>query len=668
MRIAVGLLAMACVSAWGEATASPNLLKDGDFETAPSSNWEKRTPDGPERALAIISGGAHSGERFARIVNRQAAISRWRQGADQALRLEPGSVVRLSGWIRTELGAEGYAALRLYCMGERDEILSQPQARPVAGKSDWKRNSLIARIPQGTRHAMVYLELQNAAGTADFDDVSLSLVTAAKPAIRRDDILLLTDLEGDNAVVRDFITLYPERCVVRKPSEAASLNGYKAVVIFIREPGAMPDFDRLQEFARSGGSVVMDLRTYARWRSVEAREVRSTEETRLRIRERHGAARGFEPGDVIPWGYRKEGQWAQTVLIGKMPGRIVGESLSGGTLLMAEDIGKGSLLATDLLSLPEPIYNQPGSFNKYLFAANFIGSGARHGRHFDRRLSYTEFVGEMRKLAAGTPGVRIEDEGPAHGDTRVFSLNIGDAQKPAFLIYAATHGSEWEPAYGLLTLARLLASNGGGAIYDKDRYRVKLIPILNPTGYDANTRKNASAVDLNRNGGEWWDAFRGRDSDKDGVAGPGDNDWKGAGPFSENEARTLRDVCARTPLRAALDFHGNAGGRGNNRLVILPLTGRDDNEERVDAAVRAFNEAIRDRFIFQEANRPGVQQYEIEAMQFDSERPTLIHTVCKNGYGFLCEVPAGYRGTYGLVIQTEIVIETCLAFFDAYRR
>lgn len=659
---------MGCISAGGVAAAQPNMLRDGDFEAAPPSTWEKRTPDGPERVLAILSDGAHSGGRFARIVNRKPAISRWRQGADKALKLQPGSVVRLSGWIRTDLGVDGYAALRLYCMGEREEILSQTQARPVKGKSDWKRYSLTARVPGGTRHAMVYLELQNAVGTADFDDLSLSLVAAAKPAVRRDDILLLTDLENDHAPVRNFITLYPERCVARKPSDAASFENYRSIVVVVRDPGAVPDFHRIQKFVGSGGSVIADLRTYARWRSVEAREVRSMEETRLRIKEPHGATRGFEAGDVIPWGYRKEGQWAQTVLIGKMPGRIVGESLSGEALLATEDIGKGSLLATDLLSMPEPIYNQPGSFNKYLFAANLIGASVRHGRHFERRLSYAEFVDQMRRVAGETPGVRIEDEGPGHGDTRIFSLNIGDPQKPAFLIYAATHGSEWEPAYGLLTLARLLGANGGEAIYDKDRYRVKLIPILNPTGYDANTRKNASDVDLNRNGGEWWDAFKGRDSDKDGVAGPGDNDWKGIAPFSENETRTLRDICARTPLWAALDFHGNAGGRGNNRLVILPLTGRDDNEERVDAAVRAFNETIRDRFIFQEANRPGVQQYEIEAMQFDSERPTLFHTVCKNGYGFLCEVPAGYRGTYGLVVQTEIVIETCLAFFGAYRR
>jgi hypothetical protein len=80
-----------------------------------------------------------------------------------------------------------------------------------------------------------------------------------------------------------------------------------------------------------------------------------------------------------------------------------------------------------------------------------------------------------------------------------------------------------------------------------------------------------------------------------------------------------------------------------------------------------FNEAMRDRYIIQQASCTEVDQYTIESVSWDSPRPTLIETACKGRYGFLCEVPAGYQGTYGIVFQTDVVIETCLAFFKSYQ-
>ena len=107
-----------------------------------------------------------------------------------------------------------------------------------------------------------------------------------------------------------------------------------------------------------------------------------------------------------------------------------------------------------------------------------------------------------------------------------------------------------------------------------------------------------------------------------------------------------------------LDFHGNAGGPGNNRLVFIPTTGLPGNEDGVYDAVRRFNEAIADRYVLHEASRPGVQQYEIESVSWESRRPTLIETACRDRLGFIVEVPAGYGDTYGLYLQTDVVIET----------
>lgn len=88
---------------------------------------------------------------------------------------------------------------------------------------------------------------------------------------------------------------------------------------------------------------------------------------------------------------------------------------------------------------------------------------------------------------------------------------------------------------------------------------------------------------------------------------------------------------------------------------------------RSDSSMLRSSDAMHNRYVHQQANRPAVGQYDIEMTHWDSQRPTLMETACKGRHGFLCEVPAGYNGTYGLVMQTDIVIETCLAFFKAYQ-
>lgn len=661
----VGLLFLSLAASGTEQ--GPNLLTNGDFESAQAGVWEKRTPDDKDRKLSIVAEAARSGKLGARIVNERAVISRWRQGADEKIKTPAGASVRLTGWIRTELGDEGCAALRLYCIGEKGRILAQPQTMAVRGKSVWRRVSLNATVPGGCEHLMVYLELEKAVGTADYDDIVLSVVPATKPRQALNDLVLLTDAPADDPTVASLRTLYPDRVVVASPTETPSWSRCRGAIVFARRPETRFDFAAVETFARRGNPVVLDLAVYAAMRGAQLRALSATNAPSLRIVREHRVTGGFKVGDSIPWGDGAAKRWSQRVLDGVSRDNVLAESSEGGTLLVAETLGKGLLLATDLAGLPEPLWNRPGSFNKYLFAGNALGGSVRYGRHYLQRFKYAEFVEAMRALAAELPALRFQDEGPASGEYRIHSLNLGDPKKPVFLVYGATHGSEWEPGYGLLTLARLLASQPSAGLFDTKRHALKIIPILNPSGYDLNTRQNAARVDLNRNGSEWWALFKGRDSNNDGAWGPGDYDWKGAGPFSEPETRTFRAICEQTPLRAALDFHGNSGGPGNNRLVVLPLTARDGNEERAAAAVRAFNEAMRNRYVLQQANRPAVAQYDIEATHWDSQRPTLMETACKGRHGFLCEVPAGYSGTYGLVMQTDIVIETCLAFFKAYQ-
>ena len=649
------------------ATAErPNLLQNPGFE-AGAQAWQKRTADDEDRALSITQEAARSGGMGARIVNLKETHSRWRQGADRGIHVAPGSLVHLSGWIRTDLAAGGAAGLRIYAMDAEDGIKAEVNSRPLAGTSDWTRTSVSLIVPEQTAYIMAYLELMNAQGTADYDDLELVVLHPPEAREVQVNLLLLTDAPEDDETVGSIQTLYPDQ-VATQPSAGAIDGGqFRAVIAFERGEQPAVDMDVVEAFVRAGGKAVVDLALYARARGLTVREAPvAQEDALLRIAAEHPVTRGFEVGDTIPWYAGERDAPVRRSLTGETPGSVLAEAPDGSALVVYEELGEGALLATDLTGLLEPAYNVPGAFNKYLFAGNLIGETVRYGRHFDRRFTYAEFVDEMRALADAHDAVRLRDEGPGPEDRRMWSLTIGDEAKPAMFVYAAAHGSEWESAYGLLALARRLAERPDDGLFDFDRYRLVMMPIVNPWGYDNWRRQNDRGVDLNRNGDEHWADYSGRPN-ADGVYGPGCYDWKGDGPFSELETQAWKRVLDRIQPHATLDFHGNTGGRGNNRLIMVPSTSALGNEDLARDGVMRFNHAIRDRYVLLEANRPAVQQYEIESVSWGPVRPTLTATACRDGRGFIVEVPAGYRGTYGTVFQTDVVIETCLAFFRAYQ-
>jgi hypothetical protein len=664
----LGALLAAMAAPVAFAAPRENLLPNPDFEAEDAAGWEKRTPDDADRALSIVTEAAHSGKRGARITNRKPTISRWRLGADGKIKVPEGATIRLSGWIRSDLGTEGYASLRLYCMRDRGEIMAQRDSRHVIGKSDWTRVAATVKVPEGTQYVMAYLELQNAVGTADYDDLSLEVLFVPEPVQVRRDLILLTDAPEEDATVRNLETLYPRRITRSASGAQVDWESAQGAIVYLRDPAKAPDLAAVERFAASGKPVVMDLGVYARARGLELKETTGDDEPTLRIVEEDPITRGFRAGDTIPWYGGAKGAYTQRALATPGRARVLAESSRGGALLVVEKVGQGSVLATDLVTLPEPVWSRPGSFNKHLFLGNLLGKSTRYGRYFRERLTYEGFVAAMRALANEQPALRFMEEGPAHGDYRLCSLNLGEPGRPAFLVYGVAHGSEWEPAYGLLELARLLASPEGKGLFDTSRYSLKIVPIINPTGYDLFTRQNANKVDLNRNAIDHWETYQGRDSNKDGVYGPGDYDWKGTASCSEPETRTIRRICEELKPHAVLDFHGNAGGRGNNRLILLPRYARPENEELAYQVAEEFNQAFRDRYVLHEASRPGVQQYEIEAVQWSPPRPTLTTLATRDRLGFVCEVPAGYRGTHGTVFQTDVVIETCLAFFRVYQK
>lgn len=370
---------------------------------------------------------------------------------------------------------------------------------------------------------------------------------------------------------------------------------------------------------------------------------------------------GFSRGEIVP----RSGTGSALVVLA---GSADVEGLQ--TLAVGPGDGPGlvrlgNVVAADVLSLGEPSVRNVGAYYKYLFLTNTMLSRVRYGELYLKRYRYEEFVELMKQTAERHSAIRFEDEGAACGDYRMYSLNLGAPGAPLYFMYGACHGSEWEPGYGLLTFARRLAQGRLDDVVDLRRVSIKIMPILNPSGYDAFSRKNAHGVDLNRQGDCGWDVFRGTPRKKGGEYGPDSQQWKGAAPFAEPEAQVYRRICSDDRLFAVLDFHGNTSAT-NNKVGVLPTTARADNELRAFDLQDAVNRVLRGRFVLRQSDEDAPSPYLLGRVYVGGPVPFLMNTSMAGRYGILVELTAGYRSSYGTVLQTDVTCEICRAFLEAY--
>ncbi|NOZ23774.1 MAG: hypothetical protein GXP25_22075 [Planctomycetes bacterium] len=379
----------------------------------------------------------------------------------------------------------------------------------------------------------------------------------------------------------------------------------------------------------------------------------------LRIETENDVTRGFHAGDRVPW---FGGEFDQGLSPKVMKGvRVLAKSESGGAKLIEENMGKGRIIAMDLLGVDEPALGRPGAYNKYVFLSNVVGRGVRWGEFVPKKLSYAGFVGKMKTLAETYQGITLKEEGPASGGFRIYSLNIGDTSRPTFFIYAVTHGAEWEPGYGLLSLAKRIAASPSACGLDLDRYAFKFIPILNPWGYEKRSRKNANGVDINRNSSYCWESYTRKEPGK-GADAYDDSSWKwkGPAPFSEAEAQTYRKIVDTGNIQCLIDVHCTA------HFLGLPTTSGPENDAKAAALRRIFRRNFAGRYVAEVPVVPGIVQYRLGPMMWMGETPCLLQYSAKDRYGVLLELPGCYSATYGTVMQTDIVATACMAAIEAY--
>jgi predicted deacylase len=140
---------------------------------------------------------------------------------------------------------------------------------------------------------------------------------------------------------------------------------------------------------------------------------------------------------------------------------------------------------------------------------------------------------EAASSAAGGAVIGKRVIGRTVRDRPIRAFHLGEPGKRTVVLIATMHGNEQAPRQILGTL------RDGRPVHGIDLW---VLPVYNPDGLAADTRKNAHGVDLNRN-------FPYRWADLDGTY------ESGPGPASEPETRAVMRFLKRVRPRWVLSFH-----------------------------------------------------------------------------------------------------------------
>ncbi|MFQ5808495.1 MAG: M14 family zinc carboxypeptidase, partial [Armatimonadota bacterium] len=373
-----------------------------------------------------------------------------------------------------------------------------------------------------------------------------------------------------------------------------------------------------------------------------------------------GATRGFSAGDRVPWyggivrcGLTELGKHRTGALAAREDGTVVALELPWQ--------GGGRLVACDLLGA-EPLDWLEGGHNKYVLLSNTLGRGVRYGRFFSEKPTYDDIVVHLRELAADSAlPVKLVEEGPDCEGRQIVSLTFGDPRRPLLLVNGATHGNEFEPALGLVRLCELLTAGQLGDALDLQRFCLKVIPVLGPSGYDAMTRCQASGVNLNRQGDWHHESYTSHDNNGDRKYGPGDANWKGTAPFTEPEAKAIKRIVEEHRIHAVLEFHTSA------TVAVLPATALPENELRTGVGCRLFREMFRGRYVWPGRTwTSGRAGYYLWRQNYRDSEPLLIQTTARGRLGTVLEVPGYFDGTYPSLALSDLTVCAVLAHFKAF--
>lgn len=206
--------------------------------------------------------------------------------------------------------------------------------------------------------------------------------------------------------------------------------------------------------------------------------------------------------------------------------------------------------------------------------------------------SYDEMTGDLQSLAMNHSDIMsLTSLGKTYEGRDLWLVKLSDnvsqeEDEPGVLFMGAHHGNE-KPSYEVCLffieyLIQQYTDNGVPAVQDAvDSTQIYVIPMVNPDGVEAGTRKNCApnygsfgkkteitsvGVDLNRNYGYRWfryflliPFYKGATSFLDWS-----DAYRGCKPFSENETQAIRQFMQTHEITLSISYHSYGG------LILYP--------------------------------------------------------------------------------------------------
>lgn len=161
---------------------------------------------------------------------------------------------------------------------------------------------------------------------------------------------------------------------------------------------------------------------------------------------------------------------------------------------------------------------------------NILGYGTDTKGDKDERLPIYEYIIKAPETTQKT-----------HGEAGKTDLN----QTPVLLITTGVHGNEKSAVYGAYEFVKQMIENpqNSQGLHDlKSNFTIRIIPIVNPGGFNRKFRNNLLEVDINRNFSKGWETL--------------EHNAKGKGPYSEREAKIVQEWLAEhNQAFAYVDYH-----------------------------------------------------------------------------------------------------------------
>lgn len=186
--------------------------------------------------------------------------------------------------------------------------------------------------------------------------------------------------------------------------------------------------------------------------------------------------------------------------------------------------------------------------------------------------SYGELRSDLMDLERRFPSLaKVYDLGESLEERRLYALKISDnagldEDEAEVLFLGCHHAREWISVEVPYRAGKYLLENYSADPEIRrlvDASEVWIVPLVNPDGLEysirtyrywrKNRRFNADGsfgVDLNRNYGQAW-GLDDEGSSPDPISGI----YRGTSPFSEPEARAVRDLVLKKNFRAVVSFH-----------------------------------------------------------------------------------------------------------------